>query len=104
MPPDLRVNFLILGLFSFGDSLTFTDYKGRPSLSASQRSDAVNTLDCSISKALGDFITSLDPNKNLVINLAFEKTFSESNIMNYDYISDAISFSLSKSLSLSKNN
>lgn len=103
---DLRVNFSHpWAYFSFGDSLTFTDYKDADtSLSASQRSDAVNTLDFSISKALGDFITFLDPNKNLVINLAFEKTFSESNIMNYDYISDAISFSLSKSLSLSKNN
>ena len=101
---DLRVNFSHpWAYFSFGDSITFTDYKDADtSLSGSQRSDAVNTLDFSISKALGDLVAFLDPNKNLVINLAFEKTFSESNIINYDYISDALSFSISKSINLRK--
>ena len=101
---NLRVNFSHpWAYFSFGDSITFTDYKDADtSLSNSQRSDAVNTLDFSISKALGDLVAFLDPNKNLVINLAFEKTFSESNIINYDYISDALSFSISKSINLKK--
>ena len=101
---DLRANFsLPWAYFSIGESLTFTDYKNADtSLSTNKRSDTVNTVDLSISKALGDFITSLDPNKNLVMNLAFERTFSESNIMNYDYISDAVSFGLSKSFDLSK--
>ena len=67
------------------------------------RSDAVNTVDLSLSKAVGDFLPSIDPKKNLVMNISYEKVFSESNIINYDYIDDAVSLSISKSISLDKN-
>ena len=66
------------------------------------RSDYTNTMDISVTKALGDFIPILDPNKNLFINLAYEKIFSEANIMNYDYIADSYSFSFSKAFQLNK--
>ena len=44
----------------------------------------------------------LDPNKNLFLNLSYEKVISEANIMNYDYIADSYSFSFSKSFQLNK--
>ena len=67
-----------------------------------KRSGTVNTVDISMSKALGDFFPSLDPKKNLTMNIAYEKIFSESNIINYDYISNSLSFGISKSLNLNK--
>ena len=36
------------------------------------------------------------------MNISYEKVFSESNIINYDYIDDAISLGISKSISLDK--
>ena len=59
-------------------------------------------MDISVTKALGEFIPILDPNKNLFINLAYEKIFSEANIMNYDYIADSYSVSFTKGFQLNK--
>ena len=64
------------------------------------RSDVTNTMDIMVTKALGDFIPFLDPNKNLFLNLSYEKVISEANIMNYDYIADSYSFSFSKAFQL----
>ena len=89
---------------SIGNTLNFSDYKTvDTSINSNlKRSDAVNTVDISLSKALGDFFPSLDRKKNLTMNIAYEKNFSESNIINYDYISNSLSFGISKSLNLNK--
>ncbi len=101
----LSVNFAYPWAYiSVGNTLTFTDYKKKDTSINSNilRSDAVNTIDLSLSKAVGDFIPLIDPKKNLVMNISYEKVFSESNIINYDYIDDAISLGISKSISLDK--
>ena len=102
----LSVNFAYPWAYiSVGNTLTFTDYKKVDTSINSNilRSDAVNTVDLSLSKAVGDFLPLIDPKKNLVMNISYEKVFSESNIINYDYIDDAISLGISKSISLDKN-
>ena len=101
----LSVNFAYPWAYiSVGNTLTFTDYKKVDTSINSNilRSDAVNTVDLSLSKAVGDFFPLIDPKKNLVMNISYEKVFSESNIINYDYIDDAISLGISKSISLDK--
>ena len=45
----------------------------------------------------------IDPNKNLLMTLSMDRVFSEGNMMNYDYISDSISFNISKSFQLFKD-
>ena len=102
----LSVNFAYPWAYiSVGNTLAFTDYKKIDTSINSNilRSDAVNTVDLSLSKAVGDFLPLIDPKKNLVMNISYEKVFSESNIINYDYIDDAISLGISKSISLDKN-
>ena len=102
----LSVNFAYPWAYiSVGNTLAFTDYKKVDTSINSNilRSDAVNTVDLSLSKAVGDFLPTIDPKKNLVMNISYEKVFSESNIINYDYIDDAVSLSISKSISLDKN-
>ena len=51
-------------------------------------------------KAVGDILPFIDPNRTLFINLSYEKTFSEANIMNYDYLADSFALSFSKGLRL----
>ena len=102
---SLRLNLAFPWAYiSVGDALSFNDYIHQDTSSVSNiiRSDYVNTFDLSVTKALGDFIPFLDPNKNLFMNLAYEKSFSEANIMNYDYIADSYSFSLTKAFQLNK--
>ena len=53
-----------------------------------------------ITKAVGDIFPFIDPNRSLFINLSYEKTFSEANIMNYDYLADSFALSFSKALKL----
>ena len=53
-----------------------------------------------ITKAIGDIFPFIDPNRTLFINLSYEKTFSEANIMNYDYLADSFALSFSKALKL----
>ena len=53
-----------------------------------------------LTKAVGDFFPSIDPNRTILINLSYDKVISEANIMNYDYITDSFSIGMSKSLKL----
>ena len=102
---SLRLNLAFPWAYiSIGEALSFNDYIHRDTSVISNiiRSDVVNTLDVMVTKALGDFLPGLDPNKNLFLNLAYEKVISEANIMNYDYIGDSYSFSFSKAFQLNK--
>ncbi len=102
---NLRLNLAFPWAYiSIGDALSFNDYIHRDTSVISNiiRSDVTNTMDIMVTKALGDFIPFLDPNKNLFLNLSYEKVISEANIMNYDYIADSYSFSFSKAFQLNK--
>ena len=55
-----------------------------------------------VTKALGDLIPFLDRSKSIFLNVAYEKVFSEANIINYDYEAESLSLSLSKSFHLNK--
>ena len=102
---SLRLNLAFPWAYiSIGDALSFNDYIHQDTSVVSNiiRSDVVNTFDVMATKALGDFLPGLDPNKNLFLNLAYEKVISEANIMNYDYIGDSYSFSFSKAFQLNK--
>ena len=83
-------------------STSFNDYKVADSsvTSAKLRSDNATTTDLMITKAIGDVFPAIDPNRSLFINLSYEKTFSEANIMNYDYLADSFALSFSKALKL----
>jgi len=83
-------------------STSFNDYKVADSsvTSAKLRSDNATTTDLMITKAIGDIFPAIDPNRTLFINLSYEKTFSEANIMNYDYLADSFALSFSKALKL----
>ncbi len=87
---------------SIGDALSFNDYKkADTSISSGRiRSDVTNTFDIMLTKALGDFFPSIDPNRSILINLSYDKVYSEANIMNYDYITDSFSIGVSKSVKL----
>ena len=79
--------------------MSFNDYKKEDSSVSSDRlrSDFVNTFDIMLTKAIGDIFPAIDQNRNLFINLSYEKVISEGNALNYDYHSDSYSFSLTKS-------
>ena len=81
--------------------MSFNDYK-KPDTSVNNtlRSDFTNTFDIMLTKAIGDIFPIIDPNRSLFINLSYEKTFSEANIMNYDYLADSFALSFSKGLKL----
>ena len=83
-------------------STSFNDYKVADSsvTTAKLRSDNSTTTDLMITKAIGDVFPAIDPNRTLFINLSYEKTFSEANIMNYDYLADSFALSFSKALKL----
>ena len=87
---------------SIGDAISFNDYKKADSSINSNiiRSDATNTFDIMMTKALGDLFPSLDPNRAIFITLSYEKVISEANILNYDYIVDSYSIGISKSVKL----
>ena len=83
------------------NSMSFNDYKkADTSVNDTIRSDFTNTFDIMLTKAIGDIFPRIDPNRSLFINLSYEKLFSEANIINYDYISDSLSLSFSKSYRL----
>ena len=79
--------------------MSFNDYKKEDSSVVSDRlrSDFTNTFDIMLTKAIGDFFPAIDQNRNLFINLSYEKVISEANTLNYDYIADSFSMSLTKS-------
>ena len=102
---SLRLNLAFPWAYiSIGDALSFNDYKRQDTTINSNllRHDMTNTFDIMIAKSLGDIFPKLDPNKSFFINLSYEKTYSEANIMNYDYIADSISVGLSKSFQMFK--
>ena len=84
------------------NAVGFNDYKKEDSSidSTKLRSDYTNTFDIMLTKAIGDIIPAIDPNRSLFINLSYEKLMSEGNILNYDYITDSFSLSFSKSTKL----
>mgnify|MGYP005724299825 CR=1 FL=1 len=53
-----------------------------------------------LTKAIGDLLPFLDPNRSLLLNLSYENVKSESNILNYDYKSESFTLSLSKTVNL----
>ena len=100
---SFRISFAFPWAYiSIGDALSFNDYKvADTSISSGhKRSDATNTFDIMLTKALGDFFPSIDPNRSILINLSYDKVYSEANILNYDYITDSFSIGISKSLKL----
>ena len=84
---------------AISNSVSFNDYKKEDTTVSSNklRSDYTNTFDIMFTKAIGDFLPIIDPNRSLFINLSYEKLFSEGNMLNYDYIADSVSMSFSKS-------
>ena len=84
--------------------LSFNDYKHVDTSTNSNRirSDVTNTFDIMVTKAVGDILPFIDPNKNLFVSFSYEKLISEANILNYDYIEDSFSVSFSKSFHLNK--
>ena len=87
---------------SIGEALSFNDYKKADSSVTTTRirSDVTSTFDIMLTKAVGDFFPSIDPNRSILINLSYDKVISEANILNYDYITDSFSIGISKSLKL----
>ena len=87
---------------AISNSVSFNDYKKEDTTVSSNklRSDYTNTFDIMFTKAIGDFLPIIDPNRSLFINLSYEKLFSEGNMHNYDYIADSVSMSFSKSFRL----
>ena len=102
---SLRLNFAFPWAYvSLGDALSFNDYKRVDTSinSGHLRSDVTNTFDIMFTKSIGDIFPAIDPNRNLFINLSYEKIISEANMLNYDYIADSFSVSFSKSFHLNK--
>jgi len=102
---SFRLNFAYPWAYiSVGDALSFNDYKRvDTSINSNRlRSDVTNTFDIMFTKSIGDIFPSIDPNKNLFLNLSYEKIISEANMLNYDYIADSYSLSFSKSFHLNK--
>ena len=102
---SLRLNLAFPWAYiSIGDALSFNDYFEADSSNNSNRvrSDYTNTFDIMATKALGDFIPFLDPSKSFYLNFSYEKLFSEANIINYDYVAESFSFSVSKTFRLNK--
>ena len=98
-----RFNFAFPWAYiAVSNSLSFNDYKRVDTTVSSTklRSDYTNTFDVMVTKAIGDIFPAIDPNRSLFINFSYERLFSEANMINYDYISDSLSLSFSKSLRL----
>ena len=102
---DLRVNFsLPFAYISIGSLTSLIDYRKIDTSVNSQflRSDLTNTSDIMITKAIGDFFPSIDPDQSFFITLSYERVISESNILNYDYIGDSYSIGFNKALQFNK--
>ena len=100
---SFRINFAFpWAYFSIGDAVSFNEYAEVDSTISSNlvRSDVTNTFDLMLTKSIGDFFPSVDPNRTIFVTLSYEKVISEANILNYDYIKDSFSFGVSKSLRL----
>ena len=100
---NFRLNFnLPYAYVSIGDALSFNEYFEFDSSnnSALVRSDVANTFDVIVLKPLGDFFPFLDPNKLINLSFSYDKTISEANIINYDYIAESFGFGISRSFNL----
>ena len=100
---NLRVNFnLPYAYVSVGDAVSFNEYFEFDSSnnSALVRSDIANTFDVIVLKPLGDFFPFLDPNKLINLSVSYDKTISEANIINYDYVAESFGFGISRSFNL----
>jgi len=100
---SIGLNFAFPWAFiSVSSAHSFNDYKKADSSVVSDiaRSDYSNTFSIGLTKAIGDFFPTLDPNRSTFINLGYEHVVSEANIINYDYEADSYSLSFSKSLKL----
>ena len=102
---DLRVNFsLPFAYISIGSLTSLIDYRKIDTSVNSQllRSDLTSTSDIMITKAIGDFFPSIDPERSYFITLSYEKILSESNLLNYDYIGDSFSIGFNKAIQFNK--
>ena len=100
---NFRLNFnLPYAYVSIGDALSFNEYFEFDSSnnSALVRSDVANTFDVIVLKPLGDFFPFLDPNKLINLSFSYDKTISEANIINYDYVAESFGFGISRSFNL----
>ena len=100
---SLAINLAFPWAFiSASSSHSFNDYKKADSsvVSDMARSDYAHTYGLALTKAIGDFLPIIDPNRSFFINLSYEKVESEGNIINYDYEAESFSMSFSKSLKL----
>ena len=78
------INFAFPWAFvSVSSAHSFNDYKRADTSIDSNtiRSDYSNTLSIGLTKAVGDVLPALDPNRRLFINLSYEEVESESNIL-----------------------
>jgi len=102
---DLRLDLsLPFAYVSIGNLVSLVEYSKIDSSINSNllRSDLTNTSDIMLTKAIGDFFPSIDPDRSFFITLSYEKVLSESNILNYDYIGDSFSIGFNKSIQLNK--
>jgi len=102
---NYRFNFnLPWAYVSVGQALSFNDYYHVDTSIDSNRirSDYTNTFDINVVKSLGEIFPFLDPTNSFEVTLAYEKLFSEANIINYDYVADSFSIGISRSLHLNK--
>ena len=100
---NFRLNLnLPYAYVSIGDALSFNEYFEFDSSnnSALVRSDIANTFDVIVLKPLGDFFPFLDPNKLINLSFSYDKTISEANIINYDYVAESFGFGISRSFNL----
>ena len=100
---NFRINLnLPYAYVSVGDAVSFNEYFEFDSSnnSALVRSDIANTFDVIILKPLGDFFPFLDPNKLVNLSVSYDKTISEANIINYDYVAESFGFGISRSFNL----
>ena len=101
----LRLNFALpKSYISIGNALSLNEYSKKDTSinSTHLRSDLTNTFDIMFTKTVGDIIPTLDPTKSIFFTISYEKIISESNILNYDYIADSLSFGFTKSVHLNK--
>ncbi len=102
---DLRLDLsLPFAYLSIGNLVSLNEYSTKDSSINSQllRSDLTNTSDIIVTKAIGDFFPSIDRDRSFFITLSYEKIISESNLLNYDYISDSFSIGFNKAFHLNK--
>ena len=100
---NFRINLnLPYAYVSVGDAVSFNEYFEFDSSnnSALVRSDIANTFDVIVLKPLGDFFPFLDPNKLVNLSVSYDKTISEANIINYDYVAESFGFGISRSFNL----